>query len=256
MFEFLGKAVNRALSSKGLTREEFAYRVLPSFLLDLIRRYLRVTTIGIHYIPKHGPCIIIANHSGYMGFDGLMLGYQVYSNTKRIPRIIAHKMWFLRPEISVHAKKMGLIPATFENAMKILERGEILILFPEGEEGNFKASRYRYRLRRFRRGFMKLALATGIPVIPTVVIGAEETHITLSQLRWAKELFGIIIPIPLNVVPLPAKWKIKFCKPINYEKDPQKVLDLAYVTKMSRQVRTLIQKEVNAELKKRRAIYL
>lgn len=252
----VARAVDRALKASGLSREELAYRVLPSFFLELITRYLRVKTEGAQYLPKKGPCIIIANHSGFMGFDALMLGHQVFHATKRIPHIIAHKLWFMRPEISVHAEKFGLIPATYENGLKMLEKGESLLLFPEGEEGNFKPTSYRYRLRRFRRGFVRLALATGAPIIPAVVVGAEETNITLSQIRWAKELVGIIIPVPLNVVPLPAKWKIKFLKPIKIEKDEEKLQDMAYVTKRSRQIRSQLQRALHAQLKKRKTVFL
>jgi 1-acyl-sn-glycerol-3-phosphate acyltransferase len=251
-----GKAVDRALSRSGLTRKEFGYRVLPSFLLDLITRYLRVKVKGISHLPKRGPCIIIANHSGFMGFDALMLGHQIYKARKRTPHIIAHKLWFLRPEISVHAKELGLVPATYENGLKIIEDGEPLILFPEGEEGNFKPTSYRYRLRRFRRGFVRLALATGAPIIPASVVGAEETNITLTQLRWAKQVIGIVVPVPLNVLPLPAKWEIRFGKPIRIAKDPEKLHDMAYVTKVSREVRLALQKQLHAQLKHRKHIYL
>lgn len=252
----IGKAVARALKSKGVSREEFAYRVLPGFLLEIVTKYLRVNVEGISNLPKKGPYIIIANHSGYMGFDALMLGHHVYKARKVIPRIIAHKMWFIRPEISARIEKLGLVPATLDNGFKILEEGEPLMLFPEGEEGNFKPSAYRYRLRRFRRGFIRLALRTGVPIIPAAVIGAEETHITLSQIRWAKEVIGIIVPIPLNIVPLPAKWKIKFMKPIVFPKAPEKAEDMEYVTRLSREVRIKLQKEIHSQLKKRNTIFL
>lgn len=248
--------MDRALTASGVTREEFAYRVLPGFFLDIITRYLRVKLEGVSNLPKRGPFIVIANHSGYMGFDAMILGHQIYNLRKKVPRIIAHKLWFLRPEIAVRAEKMGLVPATYENGREILESGEALLLFPEGEEGNFKPTASRYRLRRFRRGFVRLALATGVPIVPAVVIGAEETHITLSQIRWAKEVLGIIIPVPLNVIPLPAKWKIVFMKPIVYAKAPEKVDDMAYVTKKSREVRLLLQKELHRQLKVRKRVFL
>ncbi|MBI1862168.1 MAG: 1-acyl-sn-glycerol-3-phosphate acyltransferase [Deltaproteobacteria bacterium] len=256
MPSFISQAFNKALKRAGLTKEELAYRVLPYFLLELIQRYLRVKTVGTRHIPEKGSYIIIANHSGFMGFDALMLGHQIFQSTRRIPHIIAHKLWFFRPEISVHAEKMGMIPATFENGLAMLETGEGLVLFPEGEEGNFKPSRNRYKLRRFRRGFVRLALMTGAPIIPAIVIGAEETNITLGQVRWAKDLLGIIIPIPFNVIPLPAKWKIKFLNPIRIEKDPEKAQDIEYVTKVSRQIRMRLQQEIHNELKRRGKIFL
>ena len=158
--------------------------------------------------------------------------------------------------ISVHAKKLGLEPATFETGLKLLKKGKPLILFPEGEEGNFKPTKERYRLKRFRRGFVRLALKSGAPIVPAMVIGAEETHITLSQIRWAKELFGIIIPVPLNVVPLPAKWSIHFLPPIQLEKDPKRADDIEAVTKISRQVRRDLQHELHKELKKRTTVFI
>jgi 1-acyl-sn-glycerol-3-phosphate acyltransferase len=191
-----------------------------------------------------------------MGFDALMLGHQIYRKKRRLPRVIAHKLWFLRKEISVHAAKLGMVPATFENGVKILEQDELLLLFPEGEEGNFKPTRFRYRLRRFRRGFVRLALATGATIVPAVVIGAEETHITLSQLKWAKPLIGIIIPIPFNVFPLPAKWSIRFLEPIRIEKNLERAQDLAYVNSQAKRIRHKLQRGINEELRLRRTVFI
>ncbi len=244
------------LKAKGLAPDELAYRVLPSFLLELITKYLRVTCVGLEKIPKKGPVIVIANHSGFMGFDALMIVHQIHGKLKRLPRIIAHKMWFIRPEISVPARKMGLVPATMDNGFKILERGQCLLLFPEGEEGNFKPSSQAYKLRRFRRGFVRLALRTGAPIIPSFVIGAEESNINLSQIRWAKHVIGIIVPVPLNVIPLPARWHIEFLDPIYLPKDPEKAEDIEYVTKLSREIRHQLQKQLHQHLKERKTIFL
>jgi len=256
MKAFFGRAVNKALTATGLSKEDVAYKVLPHFFLEIFTKYLRVSIEGEENLPKKGPVIFIANHSGFMGFDALMIGHQIYLETRRVPRIIAHKLWFLRPEIAVHAKKLGLIPATLDNGLKILKKGQGLILFPEGEEGNFKPTKYRYRLRRFRRGFVRLALQTGAPIVPVAVVGAEETNITISQVRWAKELLGIIIPIPLNVIPLPVRWHISFMAPIYVEKNEAKANDMEFVTKLSRQIRKKIQKELHDQLKKRERIFL
>lgn len=252
----VGKAVGKALERTGVTKEELAYRVLPGFLLDLMKKYLRVRLYGLRHIPSKGPFICIANHSGFMGFDALMIAHNMNVQKKRLPHIIAHKLWFLTPEISVPLKKLGLVPATYDNGLKLVEGGEPLLLFPEGEEGNFKPTRYRYRLRPFRRGFVRLALMTGAPIIPAIVIGAEETHITLSQIRWAKDLIGIIVPVPLNLFPLPAKWQIHFLPPIHIEKDPEKARDMEYVTALSRKIRREFQKEINLRLRDRKLVFV
>jgi 1-acyl-sn-glycerol-3-phosphate acyltransferase len=256
MKAFFKKVISKGLDASQLSKEELAYKVLPNFFLEIFQKYLRVTTEGTENIPAKGPCIVIGNHSGFMGFDALMLGHQIHISTRRAPRIIAHKLWFLHPKISVHAKKFGLVAANLENGLKVLEKGQPLLLFPEGEEGNFKLTKYRYRLRRFRRGFVRLALQTGAPIVPSLVIGAEETHITVKQIRWAKELLGIIIPVPLNVIPLPAKWYIKFLKPIYLKKDPEKANDLKYVTQISRKIRRDLQTEIHKQLKRREHIFL
>lgn len=255
MTELIAKAIQLAIKKTGKTKKQIAYEVLPSFFLDLIEKYLRVQVEGTEFLPKKGHGIIIANHSGFMGFDVMMMGHQVRKAINRIPRTIAHKLWFIKPEISVHAKAFGMVSATFENGLKLLNDKELLVLFPEGEEGNFKPSIYSYRLRRFRRGFVRLALMTGAPIIPSVVIGGEETHITLSQLRFANEM-KVLIPIPLNFFPLPAKWKIKFFEPIYLEKNLELANDIEYVTKLTNKIRLDLQKKLHAELKQRKTIFV
>lgn len=252
----LGKAFDNFLKNQGYSKEEFAYKVLPTFLLDIMQKYLRVEVEGVENLPKKGPYILYANHSGYMGFDALMLSHQVQLHTAHLPKMVAHKLWFIHPDISVHVKKLGMIPATFENSLKLLEENEPLLLFPEGEEGNFKPTQFRYRLRRFRRGIVRLAYATGVPLIPATVVGAEETHITLSQVKWAKELFGVLIPVPLNVLPLPVKWKIKFYTPTSFPKDLERAQNVKEVTKISRELRHQLQKDLHAELKKRTHLFV
>jgi len=251
-FKVFGKIAEELHS----TPEELAYKKLPLFLLDLMEKYFRVKTVGQRYIPKKGPCIVIANHSGFMGFDAMMLAYEIYKNTGRVPRIVAHKLWFLHPDISIHAKKFGMIPATFDNAYDILKSGELLLLFPEGEEGNFKPTRLRYHLRKFRRGCTRLALKTGAPIVPAAVIGAEETSITLSQLRWAKELFGVIIPVPLNIIPIPVKWKIRFYAPVRFKVNLKRAEDTAEVKQITRRLRHKLQSHIHNLLKQRDLLFL
>ena len=256
LFKRINQKFSLAALPKQLSKKELAYHILPHFLLELISSYLRVETEGESILSEYPQAIFIANHSGYMGFDALMLAHQIKTHCDKYPEIVAHKLWFLHPKISVQAEKFHLVRATLKNAYEILQKKSSLLLFPEGEEGNFKVTKYRYHLRRFRRGFVRLALMTGLPIIPAIVIGAEETHITLSQIRFAKDIIGTIIPIPLNILPLPVKWHICFLNPIILKTNLKKADDLEYVTKLSQKIRKQMQKEIHLLLKQRKTIFL
>ena len=55
-----------------------------------------------------------------------------------------------------------------------------------------------------------MAVATGAPIIPCVIIGAEESNINLGAVQLGKSLCGVTLPVPFNLLPFPAKWKIQF----------------------------------------------
>ncbi len=232
--------------------QELALKLLPLFTLEVIRKYLRVECQGLRHVPKQGAAIIISNHSGYAGFDALMLINEIRRSLKRSPKVLAHKLWFFGEPIRVVAEKMGLVEADIKHSLEILNDDKLLILFPEGEAGNFKPTRRRYRLQEFKRGFVRLSVMTKRPIIPVVVIGAEETHINLSQIKFTKYLFGSVAPLPLNVLPLPVKWKIKFLPPI-YAEDfgLVDVNDQKKVHQVSKKIRNYLQKVIVEELRKR-----
>jgi 1-acyl-sn-glycerol-3-phosphate acyltransferase len=150
---------------------------------------------------------------------------------------------------------LGFIEATTQNGMRELEKKQMIVLFPEGEYGNFKPSVNAYQLQDFKRGFVRMAIKTGAPIIPTMVIGAEETHINLSQFKLTKFLRGLVIPLPLNVIPLPSKWKIKFLKPIYLPYKPSAANNAELVREIADDIREQIQDRIRAELKKRKKIF-
>jgi 1-acyl-sn-glycerol-3-phosphate acyltransferase len=148
---------------------------------------------------------------------------------------------------------MGLIEADLNSALEALRKGEIIILFPEGEAGNFKPSSRRYRLQEFKRGFVRLAMISKAPIIPAAVIGAEETHINISQIKITKYLLGSVMPIPLNIIPLPVQWKIRIFPSIALESRPSDALDREKVYKETKKIRHLLQREIIKELRLRGA---
>jgi 1-acyl-sn-glycerol-3-phosphate acyltransferase len=250
--DLLGKAMSGKIS-----REEFAFSLVPYFTLEVVRRYLRIESEGTENIPHKGRGIVISNHSGYAGFDAVMLQNEIRLHAKREAKLVAHKLWFFGKPVRVVSEKMGLIEADMNSCLQNLNKDEMMILFPEGEAGNFKPSNRRYRLQEFKRGFVRLAMITRSPIIPAFVVGAEETHINLSQIRFTKYLIGTVIPLPLNVLPLPVKWKIKFLPPIHLDNyTAADAMDRKKVLEITKEVRHLLQRAIIQELRLRRSLDL
>lgn len=248
MINFLKKPNEKIFGLKHLDRDTLIFRILPRFLLEILRKYFRMEIEGIENIPRRGPVIIAPNHSGYSGFDAFLLGHVIQKEGKRIPRVLTHHFWFLTETTAIPAQKMGFTEATYENGVNALKKGNAIVIFPEGEHGNFKPTKERYQLQEFKRGFVRMALECQCPIVPAVIIGAEETHINLKTLKFTKFLKGSVIPLPLNVIPLPAKWRIRFLQPIYLPYKPSAVNDAELVHEIAQDVQEKIQTAIEQEI--------
>lgn len=227
------------------------FRILPQFLGEILRKYFRVEVEGLENIPLRGPVIIAPNHSGFSGFDAIVLNHVLLKDLKRPPRILMHHLWFLTTTTSIPAHKLGFVEATYENGLQNLRKKHMIVLFPEGEHGNFKPSTKMYQLQEFKRGFIRMAIETQATIVPTLIIGAEEANINLKTLKLTRFLRGPILPLPLNVIPLPVKWKIKFLPPVKLPFEPIKVRDRTLVCELAEEIQEQMQAELLKEVKKR-----
>jgi 1-acyl-sn-glycerol-3-phosphate acyltransferase len=148
------------------------------------------------------------------------------------------------------------------NAIRLLEQGHVVMVFPEGVKGAGKPFSERYRLQRFGRGgFVEIALRTGAPLVPVAVVGSEEIYPKLAESRFLSRLLGTpYFPITptfpalgvLGAVPLPSKWMIEFCPPVDLSGyGPEAADDRAAVFALSEQVRETIQDRVLHNLVRR-----
>lgn len=251
MINFFKKPNEKVFNLSELHHDTLLYKVFPRLFMEIMKKYFRLEIVGIENIPHKGPVIIAPNHSGFSGFDAMILAYILQQNTKRIPRVLTHHLWFLTETTALPASKLGFTEATYENGVNLLKKKNLIVLFPEGEHGNFKPSTKRYQLQEFKRGFVRMAIETGAQIVPTIVLGAEETHINLQQLKFTKFLRGLVLPLPLNVIPLPAKWKIIFEKPVYLPYEPDKVNDKELCHELATEIQESLQKKINKEVKKR-----
>jgi 1-acyl-sn-glycerol-3-phosphate acyltransferase len=247
---------------------DFEQRLRP-LLEFLFKRYFRVETRGIDNVPTHGRAVIVANHSGTLPLDGVMLreALRQHHPASRDLRWLAEDFTFYLPFIGVAMNRIGAVRACQENAQRLLATDHLIAVFPEGEKGIKKLFNQRYQLQRFGRGgFIRLCLRTKSPLIPCAIVGAEETNPMLYRLENASRLLGLdYLPItptfpwlgPLGLVPAPTKWRIAFGEPIELEGyGPEAADDHVLIGRLSERVRTTISSMLDGSLRGRRSIWL
>jgi len=243
--------------------EEFADAIFP-LLEFMYERWWRVQVEGTVNVPSHGPALMVANHAGIVPWDAIMMGTAVLKEhpLPRYPRFLVLNWAFTLPYISLTLRKVGGVVASPYNAIRLLERGELVGVFPEGVKGAGKDFKDRYRLERFGRGgFVEIALRARSPIVPVAVVGSEEIHPKIGESSLLARATGApYFPItptfpllgPLGLVPLPSKWRIEFCEPISTEEyGPEAAEDRGLVFELSEQVREVIQEKLYENLVKR-----
>jgi 1-acyl-sn-glycerol-3-phosphate acyltransferase len=242
---------------------ELTDTVFYPLLRLLYRHYFRVEVIGAHHLPTHGPALLVANHSGTIPVDALMLSVAVHDETAthRHMRLLGADLVFRIPVLSELARKSGSTLACNPDAERLLNAGEVVGVFPEGFKGVGKHYRDRYKLQRFGRGgFVSAALRTGTPIVPVSIVGAEEIYPIIGSITPLAKVLGLpyfpVTPLfpwfgPLGMVPLPSKWLIEFSAPIPTVGRAEDADDPVVVFNVADQVRETIQQTLYALLERR-----
>jgi 1-acyl-sn-glycerol-3-phosphate acyltransferase len=192
----------------------------------LYRGWFKVQMRGLEHVPYDGPALVVTNHSGVLPIDALMLQVGVLDEhpAGRHMRMLSADLVYAMPLLGRLARASGHVPASPDEAERLLAAGELVGVFPEGFKGIGKPFSDRYRLQRFGRGgFARLALRTGVPLIPCAIVGAEEIYPMVADWTEAAQRLRLpyfpITPLfpwlgPLGAVPLPSNWMIEFCDPV------------------------------------------
>jgi 1-acyl-sn-glycerol-3-phosphate acyltransferase len=239
----------------------------PLFEL-LYRNYWRVESTGVDYVPASGRAMIVANHSGgSYAWDAVMISTALHLEHRR-PRYVHYvstEFFYDTPFLSFDNRKKGAALACREDFVRLLERELVVGVFPEGAKGFLKPSDKRYRVQRFGRGgFVQLAMVTRAPIIPVAVVGGEELHFSLGNSRLLANLVNRLIPqeradsfpVLLNMLPLPVKWRIEFCQPIDVSSyGPEGAMDTLLVQQITEQVRSQVQEGLDWNLGLRKTMF-
>jgi glycerol-3-phosphate dehydrogenase (NAD(P)+) len=163
-----------AFRDRSLTRgvNPFIYWTLRAILVPAFLVYFRMQRIGREHLPKQGPLLLASNHRSFLDpfVIGMLVRRPVYYMAKRELFEKRWQAWLLNALGAFPVDRGHGDGAAMDTARAILQRGDCVVLFPEG-------TRVRPGpLAKPRRGIGRLALETGVPVAPVAVIGTEDVR--------------------------------------------------------------------------------
>jgi 1-acyl-sn-glycerol-3-phosphate acyltransferase len=236
-----GEALIRGAAADLAARDpEFIRFQLPGMWL-MASLYFRAEARGLERLPEEGPVLLVGNHSGgNMTPDSMvfLLAFNAYFGTERPLYILAHSLVTSWPVLGPFLRKWGVITAGPQAARAALETGACVLVYPGGDVETHRPYSARHQIRfDGRKGFLRLARDSGIPIVPVVADGGQETYFPLTDgRRLARTLrldhmgrlkvlpVSLALPWGLNVgdflghVPLPVKIRIEVLEPIDVVK--------------------------------------
>jgi 1-acyl-sn-glycerol-3-phosphate acyltransferase len=201
----------------------------------LIKRWYRAEVRNVDNIPSAGGALIVSNHSGGMFTPDVLLFAPAYYDEFGYDRplyTLAHYGVFIGP-LEGWVRRLGVVEASPENACAALRSGAVVLVFPGGDYDSYRPTLSANTIDfNGRTGYVRTALEAGVPIVPTVSIGGQETQLFLTRGNWlARKLglpkaridilpvsfgfpFGLSVVFPPNL-PLPAKIVTEVLEPID-----------------------------------------
>jgi 1-acyl-sn-glycerol-3-phosphate acyltransferase len=254
-------------------RSERVEGLLDRTLVEFFYRlWFRCEVQGVENVPADGGALLVSNHAGALPPDAAMIAKAIkeeHSHPRPVHLTVEH---FFKgyPGFSMLLPKVGAVPAHPANVHRLLyDERQLVLVFPEGRKGTEKLFKDRYRLRRFGRGgFVEAAMRAEAQIVPTCVVGAEESAPIFGHVDALRKLTGLIyFPItptfpwlgPLGMLGyLPAKFKIRFLEPIDTVElgGAEAAEDKALVQTLAQEIRAQIQENLHEMLAKRKSVWL
>ncbi|QZT61415.1 lysophospholipid acyltransferase family protein [Mycolicibacterium austroafricanum] len=237
-FSFLESSISGTMSDDlaetakwdpGLTRQ------ITGWVGPMIRRYFRAEVRGIESVPAEGGALIVSNHSGGMLTPDVMVlapAFYEHFGYDRPLYTLAHYGVLIGP-LGDLLRRAGVIEASRDNAAEALRSGAVVLVFPGGDYDSYRPTTAANVVDfAGRTGYVRTALESGVPIVPVVSIGAQETQIFLARgdaiarriglTRARMEIlpvsigfpFGLSVLFPPNL-PLPSKIVTEVLDPID-----------------------------------------
>ncbi len=232
------------MSDAGDAAADFGSTRDPAFLrtakpvLELFASWFRPEVRGFDRLPEKGPFLVVGNHSGGQippDLPVLLTAWWRERGEDEPVYALFHSFLMGMPGVGHALGRAGAIEAGRQGAESILRGGGILVDYPGGDYDVFRPWWKRNRIDFGNRtGVVRLALRTGVPVVPSVSVGAQETLVVLARGEWVAKRLGIdrlfrikvmplvlgppfgLVPGGIPTVPLPAKITVELGEPIDW----------------------------------------
>ncbi|MCZ6502845.1 MAG: 1-acyl-sn-glycerol-3-phosphate acyltransferase [Gammaproteobacteria bacterium] len=241
----------------------------------LMDYYFRLEIDGWDRLPDQ-PALLIGVHSGgplTMDAWTVIFAWWRRFGATRTLHATAHDILMGAPVLGSYFRRMGTISPSRENIQAAFDKGDDVVLWPGGEQDSYRAWSKRDKVvLGGRKGFIRLAMRAGVPIVPVATVGGHDTLFVLSEGRGiAKALnlkdrmrsdvapitlgipFGITLHLtPFQHIPLPSKIRTEFLDPIYLDSDPARVDDQAYVDGAYKEVEDVLQAGMDRLAKRRK----
>lgn len=221
---------------------------------------------GLDNVPTNGPVLVVGNHSGMYYMPDAWVADMTLAERRGVDRptySLAYDLLFQIPAVGGYLRRLGLLPASPEAARRALEdEGAAVLVYPGGD---YEACRPWPQAGRVdfggHDGFVRLALQTGVPVVPVVGYGAHQSVVVLwrgTGIARALGLAGLrigVFPVvlgpfgvaPILTAPLPAAVVVHFLPALDWSRfGPGAADDPATVKACYREIVSLMQAELDA----------
>ncbi len=260
-----------------LEAQDYEFMERQKYLWNPLMDYwFRMEVEGWENVPD-SPVLLIGIHSGApFVWDAWTVGIQWWRRfgNERPLHGTAHDALMAAPGIGAYFRRMGVLPAAADSMSAALAEGHDVLLWPGGEIDSLRPWTKRDEaVLAGRKGFIRLAIKTGVPIVPISTVGGPDSMPVLATGRRLSKMLQLdrvarlkMFPITLSVpwgispaflpeIPLPTKIRTAFQPPIELSKDPERAGDDDYVDKMYDEVQGSIQHGMDA-LARRRAFPL
>src|SRR4051794_36202165 len=252
---------------------DYAFMERQKYLWNpLVDYWFRMEVEGWEHIPP-APALLIGIHSGApFVWDAWTVGIQWWRRFGRSRPLhgTAHDALMAAPGIGAYFRRMGVLPAAPDSMAAALAAGHDVALWPGGEIDSLRPwSRRDEAILGGRKGFVRLAIRSQVPIVPIATVGGPDSMPVLATgrrlARWLQldkvarlKMFPIALQAPWGIspallpeLPLPTKIRTAFQEPVELDTDPERADDKRYVKARYDDVQQRIQDGMNALARRR-----